>query len=135
MRSVEVKIRITESAYVALAGGTQMLAVLALASKLGYDHTRAVLATTSYIAEDPGIELARRVDTISPIPVLWTDPLLERSAHTGLRAYAAGFAKEGAGAGGALVAARARTGARAEQMQEAIDAEYSRLTSGKRAPG
>ena len=56
----------TESAYVALAGGTQMLAVLALASKLGYDHTRAVLATTSYIAEDPGIELARRGSTRYP---------------------------------------------------------------------
>ena len=50
----------TESTHVVLAGGTQMLAVLALASKLGYDHTRAALATTSYIAEDPGIELERR---------------------------------------------------------------------------
>lgn len=125
----------TESVHVVLAGGTQMLAVLALASKLGYDHTRAALATTSYIAEDPGIELERRVDAISPVPVLWTDPLLERSAHAGLRAYAAGFAKEGAGAGGALVAARARTGAGAEQMQGAIDAEYSRLTALTHAPG
>ena len=115
--------------HVVLAGGTQMLAVLALASKLGYDHTRTALATTSYIAGDPAVRLAEMVDTISPVPVLWTDPLLEQSKHAGLRAYAAGFAKEGAGAGGAMVAARVMTGAAPEQMLAAIDAEYARLVS------
>ncbi len=126
----------TESAYVVLAGGTQMLAVLALASKLGYDHTRAALATTSYIAEDAQLRLAERVDAISPVPLLWTDPLLAGSEHAGLRAYAAGFAKEGAGAGGALVAARAKTGAEASEMLRGIDAEYSRLTgAGAEGPG
>ena len=120
---------------VVLAGGTQMLAVLALASKMGYDHTHTALATTSYIAGDPAVRLAEMVDTISPVPVLWTDPLLEQSKHAGLRAYEAGFAKEGAGAGGVMVAARAKTGAAPEQMLVAIDAEYARLVSEARAAG
>lgn len=121
----------TTSSHVLLAGGTQMLAVLALASKLGYDHTRAALATTSYIAGDIDICLAERLDTISPVPLLWTDPLLANSVHSGLQAYGEGFAKEGAGAGGALVAARIKTGADARCMLNAIDAEYSRLTGFK----
>ena len=121
------------TSHVVLAGGTQMLAVLALASKMGYDHTRTALATTSYIAEDPAVRFAEMAEAISPVPVLWTDPLLERSRHAGLRAYAAGFAKEGAGAGGAMVAARTKTGASPEQMLDAIDSEYARLVSEARA--
>lgn len=120
---------------VVLAGGTQMLAVLALASKMGYDHTRTALATTSYIAGDTAVRLAEMVDAISPVPVLWTDPMLEQSKHAGLQAYAAGFAKEGAGAGGAMVAARAKTGAAPEQMLADIDAEYARLVSEARSAG
>lgn len=117
----------SESARIILAGGTQMLAVLALASKMGCAHHAVSLATTSYIAEDAKLDMVRRADLISSVPVLWTDPLLDKSAHAGLRAYAAGFAKEGAGAGGVMVAARVKTGAGPKQMLNAIDAEYSTL--------
>lgn len=114
---------------VVLAGGTQMLAVLALSSKLGFDHRSAAIGTTSYVADDPAVRFAEQAQTISPVPVISVDPGLDRSGYAGLASYADGFAKEGAGAGGALISAMARTGMTQDEMLRLIDGEYARITS------
>ena len=114
---------------VVLAGGTQMLAVLALSSKLGFDHRSAAIGTTSYVADDPTVRFAEQAQTISPVPVISVDPGLDRSGYAGLASYADGFAKEGAGAGGALISAMARTGMTQDEMLRLIDGEYARITS------
>lgn len=111
---------------VILAGGTQMMAVLAICSRCNHHTDDTVIATTSYVAEDPSVRFANQVRSILDVPIISTDPGFDRSTHPGLRSYTAGFAKEGAGAGGSLAAASARI---AEPLLEHIDIEYSRLVS------
>ena len=113
---------------VILAGGTQMAAVLALAKSTGYDKTRVVLGTTSYIIHDSDANLLDIVESISDIPVLSIDPKLKVSKFDGLNAYSTGFVKEGAGAGGSLIASMLKTGIDSKKMLELIDKEYSRIT-------
>lgn len=113
---------------VLLAGGTQMLAVLALADRLGPIPNNVAICTTSYVAEDDTIRFRDQADIISPdTQVVSTDLLLQESRHDGLRAYARGFAKEGAGAGGAVIASRTRAGLDQNQMLELVDKEYDRI--------
>ena len=111
------------SCNVMLAGGTQMLAVLALASKIGFEPRRTLLATTTYVADDPAVSFHRQAEVFGA-PVASVEPRLDRSKHAGIRAYAAGFAKEGAGAGGAILAAQTITG---QDILGDIDAEYDRI--------
>ena len=114
---------------VMLAGGTQMAAVLALAGKLGYDRSRAAVAATRYVAEDASANLEETVSRVSGAPLIVADPGLGSSRVPGLRAFAEGFAKEGAGAGGCCAAAHLRAGVSSERMREAAEAEYGRAFS------
>jgi uncharacterized protein (TIGR00303 family) len=90
---------------VTLAGGTQLLAVAALARHDGATGTMDA-ATTTYVADDDVAfrETARAFDCEPTI----TDPGFDR-AHDGFGGYVAGEAKEGVGMGGALALA-AETG-------------------------
>ena len=115
------------STNIMLAGGTQMLAVLAVSTKMGLEHSRVAIGTTTYISKDESIGFPLQSSAIAPIPVISVDPLLDRSSHAGLQSYARGFAKEGAGAGGALIAALARTDTEPSDMLPLIDREYSRV--------
>lgn len=85
---------------VILAGGTQMLAVAALARRMGQE-TPLTVATTTYVARDPSAHFLTLAERIGVEP--WAAPLdFSRSAHAGLRDYEKGFVKEGVGAGGAV---------------------------------
>ncbi|MFC6951776.1 nicotinate-nucleotide--dimethylbenzimidazole phosphoribosyltransferase [Halorubellus litoreus] len=89
---------------VTLAGGTQQLAVAALARHDGATGPLDV-ATTSYVADDDAVafrETARRLDCEPTV----TDPQFDR-AHVGFGGYVDGEAKEGVGMGGALALANA----------------------------
>ena len=112
--------------HVMLAGGTQMVAVLALAGKLGYDESRTALATTEYVISDPSANLVETISEISGVPVIGADPGLSSSQVPGLRAFSEGFAKEGAGAGGCVAAASLRAGVGPERTRELAEAEYRR---------
>ena len=83
---------------VVLAGGTQMVAIANVLSKLG--EVDAIIATTSYVANDKNADM-----NLSPYPVVSVDLGLDKSEKDGLRAYAQGFVKEGVGAGGAALLA------------------------------
>ncbi len=117
----------SRSSNVILAGGTQMLAVLALSSKIGFDATRTALCTTSYVLQDPGVGFVEQAAAISPISVMSVDPELQHSGYSGLQSYANGFAKEGAGAGGALASAMVKLDMTPSDMLLYIDGEYSRI--------
>ncbi len=119
----------SEITNVILAGGTQMAAVLALAKTTGYDENRVAIGTTSYIVDDSDANLLEVVESISDIPVLSVNPKLEDSKFDGLRAYSEGFVKEGAGAGGCMIASLLKTGISSKKLLALIDDEYTRVTT------
>jgi len=96
---------------VLLAGGSQMAAVLALALALAAPEQRGILAaaalvaTTAWVVEEPGSDLAL---LLSRIGAHWgVEPRLQAAAlrfngcrRGELRDYERGYVKEGVGAGG-----------------------------------
>lgn len=83
-----------------LAGGTQMMAVLALIKHLGIKG-RIAIATTRFVAEDRS---ASFLDTVNQLgyQAYISDPGFQRARFEGLRMYEQGDVKEGVGAGGAM---------------------------------
>ena len=121
------------SSKVMLAGGTQMAAVLAVASGIGYDDSNVAVGTTSYVAEDKNADFAGLLSDVSDVPAIAVDPGLDASQHAGLRAFAEGYAKEGVGAGGCIISAMLKTNAGRAEMARAIDAEYSKMFGSRAA--
>jgi len=119
----------SEYANVILAGGTQMAAVLAFAKNIGFNEKNTVICTTSYIVDDKTANLVDAVRQIADIPVLVAKLRLGRSKISGLRSYAKGFVKEGAGAGGASIACMIKTGLDTEKLLLLTEKEYQRITS------
>ena len=114
---------------VILAGGTQMTAVLAFAKKVGYEKNNTAIGCTSYIIDDKEALFLETVKQIDDIAVLAIDPMLSDSQFHGLRSYSEGFVKEGAGAGGSLIASVLKTGRSSEQILELIEKEYQRIST------
>ncbi len=91
---------------VLLAGGTQMAAVLAILKSLDLKISGLCIGTTVYVAYDDSSDLAALVNSISTeVPVFAADLHMEKSTIRGLEAFAKGFVKDGAGAGGTSIAA------------------------------
>jgi NaMN:DMB phosphoribosyltransferase len=55
------------------------------------------------------------------------NPKLEASKFEGIRAFSEGFAKEGVGAGGSLIASILKTGTNSIKLLELIEKEYQRI--------
>jgi uncharacterized protein (TIGR00303 family) len=87
-------------ASVLLAGGTQMLAVAALARHAGITESLAV-ATTPFVAADDSVDLDAAAADLG-VDLHVTDPGFEKADHVAMDQYRSGVAKEGAGMGGAL---------------------------------
>ncbi|TSA18126.1 MAG: TIGR00303 family protein [Nitrosopumilales archaeon] len=119
----------SESTNVILAGGTQMAAVLAFAKHIGFNKTNTALGTTSYIINDKTANLVESIKQISDIPILVAKLKLGESKISGLRSYAEGFVKEGAGAGGASIACMLKTGIGSEKLLLLTEREYNRVIS------
>ena len=119
----------SESTNVILAGGTQMAAVLAFAKSTGFNEKNTVIGTTSYIIDDETANLVDTVKQISNIPILVAKLKLADSKIAGLRSYAEGFVKEGAGAGGTSIACMLKTGIDTERLLSLTEKEYGRITS------
>lgn len=118
----------TADADVTLAGGTQMLAVAALARHAGVTEPLP-LATTRFVADDvPLRDAAGALD----VAVTTTDPDFADTDHPGMVAYEAGEAKEGVGMGGALALA-AEAGLPTARVHERVRRVYDRLV-GDSAP-
>ncbi|MDX2239504.1 MAG: TIGR00303 family protein [Leptolyngbyaceae cyanobacterium bins.302] len=95
---------------VLLAGGTQMLAVYALADalatrdRLNWNPSQIVVGTTRWVAEDPTGDTVG-LATLINAPLMATQLSFALSRFSQLRAYEQGFVKEGVGAGGCAIAA------------------------------
>ncbi|MCL9814485.1 nicotinate mononucleotide-dependent phosphoribosyltransferase CobT [Natranaeroarchaeum aerophilus] len=109
---------------VTLAGGTQLVATAALVRAFGCDEPLS-LATTSFVAADPAVDLDAAASTLD-LDVAATDPGFERSEHVAMERYVAGEAKEGVGMGGALALAE-RDGIGMKTIRAQIAAVYDRL--------
>ena len=123
-----------------LAGGSQMAAVLALVLALAEPDERPRLngcirlATTAWVAEEPGSDLARLLQTIG---ARWgVEPRLEVAAlrfhgcsSAALRDYERGYVKEGVGAGGLAWVWQA-LGRSPEQLAILCDRACARLLAG-----
>lgn len=118
----------SEITNVLLAGGTQMAAVLCFAKSIGFDGKNTAIGTTSYVADDKSANLVGAIEQIFDIPILVVNLKLGQSKIPGLRAYAEGFVKEGAGAGGASIACMLKTGIDAEKLLSLTEKEYLRIT-------
>lgn len=112
---------------VMLAGGTQMTAVLAFASKIGFNQENTVIGTTSYITNDQSANFENLVQKIADIPAISVNPGLENSKYPGLKAFSEGFAKEGVGAGGCIISSMLKTGNDSTKFLELAEKEYDRL--------
>ena len=117
----------SEITNVLLAGGTQMAAVLAFAKKIGFNENNTAIGTTCYITNDQTTNFSKIVAEVADIPILSVNPKLDNSKFEGLRAYSEGFAKEGVGAGGSIIASILKTGINSQTLLESIEKEYQRI--------
>ncbi len=111
-----------------LAGGTQMCAIVALlkALEIKLDNNKICIGTTSYVINDKSSDLIGLMSQISSdVPIIYADLGLRNSKKEGLRAYANGFVKEGAGAGGATIAAKLKNDKiTIENFMEKVEEKY-----------
>lgn len=115
---------LSRDAAVTLAGGTQLLAVAAIARSRGHDGP-ITIATTPYVADDKTAAF-RETAAILDLDVTVTDPGFEDTDHPGMRRYAQGEGKEGVGMGGALALA-ADAGIEMSHVREQVATVYDRL--------
>ena len=114
---------------VMLAGGTQMAAVLGLASIMGFNDKNTILGTTLYVLDDHSANIKDLVSEISDVSAVSVDPGLENSEFSGLQAYSEGFVKEGVGAGGAIISYMIKTGCTSARFLELVQKEYGRIST------
>ncbi len=122
---------------VLLAGGTQMLAVFALAGAicefydLSWQPSEVVVGTTRWVADDSSgktVELAQQIGRNSAVApsLLSTELCFDGSRYLQLQAYEQGFVKEGMGAGGACIAAYLSENWLSHQLLRAVEAQLYR---------
>lgn len=117
---------------VLLAGGTQMLAVYALAEALVKQHslewqpTEIVVGTTRWVAEDITGDTIGLVEDIGSVTLLASKLSFATSRYPQLQAYEQGYVKEGVGAGGCAIAAHLYQGWNQIQLLQAIEALSAR---------
>jgi len=95
---------------VVLAGGTQMACVLLIANSISrymgaeVDSSSLALCTTKWVAEDENSDIKALLGMLDfPINGYYADFDFSMSHHPALKLYDEGEAKEGVGAGGALM--------------------------------
>ncbi len=119
---------------VLIAGGTQMGAVLAIVKALNPDVLcNVAVGTTRWVVSDKSSDLKGIVAQIADVPILAADLDFGSSRFDGLKAYERGIVKEGVGAGGAAVAAMAKSGGAVtkEMLLGEIERNYALLMGTK----
>jgi uncharacterized protein (TIGR00303 family) len=82
-----------------LAGGTQMLAVAAVLSRMG--EKMPLIVTTTYVRDDTSASFTSTLGEVGA-DACYVDPDFGDLGHAGLARYCIGEVKEGMGAGGAM---------------------------------
>jgi uncharacterized protein (TIGR00303 family) len=118
---------------VLLAGGTQMIAVVALLRRLAargrcIDPTGLLgVATTRWVVDDPTADAAGLMRDLGDDPLLATPLSFADSRHEALRRYEDYLVKEGVGAGGAVVAAALAADISCAQIMQRVEAIYEEM--------
>ena len=121
---------------VLLAGGTQMIAVLALLHRLARAGQAALpgktlaVATTRWVVEDPTADAVGLMHDVGTEPLLATNLCFATSRHPGLRSYEAHLVKEGVGAGGVAIAASLADGVTCSEIMERVECLYDAILAG-----
>ena len=120
----------SEHVGVLLAGGSQMLAVYAIAqalSKGGHiqHKQRVVVGTTRWVVEDTSADTVAIARAIGA-PYLASEINFSCSPYFQLRAYERGFVKEGVGAGGCAIASHLYKRWTNAQLRHAVESELRR---------
>jgi uncharacterized protein (TIGR00303 family) len=116
---------------VLLAGGTQMLAVYALLRAIAQYHAldfqaaNIAVGTTRWVAEDPSGDTPGLANLIGDVPLLATQLNLAHSQYPQLRAYEAGYVKEGVGLGGLAIAASLAYSATQNELLNNIEKTFT----------
>jgi len=119
---------------VVMAGGTQMGAVLSVVKAINPNVLDNVaIGTTRWIMIDKTADLKGIITQIADVPILAADLDFSQSRFEGLRAYEAGMVKEGVGAGGAAIAAMAKSegSITKDTLLVEIESNYERLVRPK----
>jgi uncharacterized protein (TIGR00303 family) len=96
---------------VLMAGGTQMTAVLSVINALAPEALcNVAVGTTRWVTKDKMSDICGILQQFCKVPVIAADLDFSSSKYPGLRIYETGLVKEGVGAGGASIAAMAKTG-------------------------
>ncbi|MBP0000326.1 MAG: TIGR00303 family protein [Cyanobacteria bacterium SID2] len=117
---------------VLLAGGTQMLAVYALARAIARERQltwypeQVVVGTTRWVVEDPTGHTVQLARLVGNVPLVATQLNLSASRYPQLQAYERGYVKEGVGAGGCAIAASLHDWSEA-RLLDVVDATFDRL--------
>jgi len=119
---------------VLMAGGTQMGAVLAVVKALNPNALdNLAIGTTRWIITDKTADMKGITAQIADVPIVAADLNFNQSRFEGLRAYEAGMVKEGVGAGGAAIAAMAKSegSITKDALLKEIERNYERLVGSK----
>lgn len=115
---------------VLLAGGSQMIAVAAVArAHAGEEALEGVaIGTTRWVIDDAAADVAGLVRDVSArLPLLGANLDFKRSRRPELRPYEGGLVKEGVGAGGAALAALCTPRVGLDDLHALIDTTYDDL--------
>jgi uncharacterized protein (TIGR00303 family) len=115
---------------VLMAGGTQMTAVLSIINALEPEALcNVAVGTTRWVTQDKMSDISGIVRQFCKVPILAADLDFGPSKYPGLRIYETGLVKEGVGAGGASIAAMAKTGGAVnkEILLKEIERNYASL--------
>jgi uncharacterized protein (TIGR00303 family) len=124
----------SRQAPILMAGGTQMTAVLAVINALEPKALcNVAVGTTRWVAKDQTSDICGIVRQFCEVPVLAADLNFGCSQFPGLQIYETGLVKEGVGAGGASIAAMAKTGGAVTKdiLLKEIERNYAQLMSNK----
>ena len=111
-----------------------MSAVLAVVNGLNPDVLcNVAIGTTRWIISDRASDLRGIVAQFSEVPILAADIDFGPSRFEGLKAYEKGIVKEGVGAGGASIAAMAKSGGAVtkDMLLKEIERNYALLMETK----
>ena len=112
---------------VMLAGGTQMAAVAAVIDRLGRaEMGNLCIGTTRWVLEDPAADIVGLAAQAHCPRVYAANLRFGAARFPGMHIYDAGLVKEGAGAGGAAVAALTYGGLSLDRLLAGIEAVYEK---------
>ncbi|MCL2358254.1 nicotinate mononucleotide-dependent phosphoribosyltransferase CobT [Candidatus Bathycorpusculum sp.] len=120
----------SHQAPVLMAGGTQMTAVLAVINALEPNALcNIAIGTTRWVTQDLSSDICGIVKQFCDVPIIAADLDFGSSKYPGLQIYETGLVKEGVGAGGASIAAMAKSGGAVDKqtLLKEIERNYASL--------